>query len=75
MIDYFALALGHGLLAIALLRLVMRDAIDTDPLLESLKQEAEDKRKSAGTAARNAARRARADAGEAPPESEQHSNA
>jgi hypothetical protein len=24
MIDYFALALGHGLLAIALLRLVLR---------------------------------------------------
>ena len=59
MIDTFALALGHGLLAVALLRLVMRDAIDTDPLLEALKQEAEDKRKAAGAASRNAARKAR----------------
>ncbi|AOL93526.1 hypothetical protein [Porphyrobacter sp. LM 6] len=64
MIDYFALALGHGLLAIALLRLVMRDALDTDPLLESLRQEAEDNRKSAGAAARSAARRARSEDGE-----------
>ena len=55
-IDTFALALGHGLLAVALLRLVMRDALDTDPLLEALRKEAEDKRKAAGASARNAAR-------------------
>lgn len=36
MIDYFALALGHGLLAVALFRLVRRDELDVDPSLESL---------------------------------------
>ncbi len=34
MIDYFALALIHGLLAIAMLRLVRRDSLDLDPALE-----------------------------------------
>jgi hypothetical protein len=37
MIDYFALALGHGLMAIALLRLVLREDCDADPLIETLK--------------------------------------
>ncbi|TMM48351.1 hypothetical protein [Qipengyuania marisflavi] len=33
MIDYFALALTHGLLLLAVLRIVMRDALDSeDPL-------------------------------------------
>lgn len=51
MIDYFALALGHGLMAIALLRLVLREDLDGDPLLARLK---------ADTAAnRSAARKAR----------------
>ena len=51
MIDYFALALGHGLMAIALLRLVLREDLDGDPLLARLK---------ADTAAnRSAARRER----------------
>ncbi len=40
MIDYFALALGHGLLAIALLRLVWRDDLDVDPAIAA-NQEAE----------------------------------
>ncbi len=31
MIDYFALALGHGLLLIAFLRLVSRDELDEEP--------------------------------------------
>jgi len=38
MIDYFALALGHGLLAYAFLRLVQRDELDVDPILEQAKQ-------------------------------------
>lgn len=61
MIDYFALALGHGLLAIALLRLVMRPGLDADPLIEDLKSEAEGNRKATSIAGRNAARRAQAD--------------
>jgi len=35
MIDYFALALGHGLLALAVLRLVQREELDVDPVIES----------------------------------------
>jgi hypothetical protein len=61
MIDYFALALGHGLIAIALLRLVLRGELDVDPLIGSLKDEAEANRKAAGVSGRNAARRARQD--------------
>lgn len=35
LIDYFALVLGHGLLAIALLRLAMSEELDeTDPVIE-----------------------------------------
>jgi hypothetical protein len=59
MIDYFALALGHGLMVIALLRLVMRDALDFDPLIASITAEDADRRKSASIAGRNQARRAR----------------
>jgi hypothetical protein len=58
MIDYFALALGHGLLAIALLRLVMREGLDDDPLIAAITSETADNRKVASTAGRNAARRA-----------------
>lgn len=58
MIDYFALALGHGLMAIALLQLVMRADVDADPLLEKLKNDTA-KHRMAGSAAR---RRARAQA-------------
>ena len=59
MIDYFALALGHGLMVIALVRLLMRDALDTDPLLARIKAEDASRRKNASTSGRNAARRAR----------------
>lgn len=59
MIDYFALALGHGLIAIALLRLVLRDGLDADPLLADIAAETADNRKAASIAGRNAARRAR----------------
>ena len=61
MIDYFALALGHGLLAIALLRLVMRAGLDTDPLIEEIEAETTSNRKATSVAGRNAARRERAD--------------
>lgn len=33
MIDYFALALSHGLILIALIRLVSQKALDEDPKL------------------------------------------
>ena len=45
MIDYFALALGHGLLALALLRLALRGDVDADPLMTSLTKEAAARRK------------------------------
>jgi len=66
MIDYFALALGHGLLAIALLRLVMREGLDEDPLIGSINDEAKANRKATSTAGRNAARRERDDGEDAP---------
>ncbi|WP_324073550.1 MAG: hypothetical protein RSE14_10805 [Erythrobacter sp.] len=59
MIDYFALALGHGLMAIALLRLVLREDCDADPLIETLKADIAADRMATSTAGRNAARRAR----------------
>ena len=62
MIDYFALALGHGLLAIALLRLVMKPALDKDPLIGSIKDQAKGNRKVSSAAGRNTARRERDDA-------------
>lgn len=64
MIDYFALALGHGLMAIALLRLVLRADLDADPLIGQLKKDTADNRMAASTAGRNAARRARGSAPE-----------
>jgi hypothetical protein len=56
MIDTLALALGHGLMAIAMLRLVSRAGLDEDPLLGELAAEASSKRKAA-----SAARRAKGD--------------
>ena len=56
MIDTLALALGHGLMAIAMLRLVSRATLDEDPLLGELAAEASSKRKAA-----SAARRAKGD--------------
>jgi len=60
MIDYFALALGHGLMAIALLRLVLRADLDADPLIGQLKADTAENRMAASSAGRNAARRAKA---------------
>ncbi|WP_017666330.1 hypothetical protein [Porphyrobacter sp. AAP82] len=65
MIDTIALALGHGLLAIAMMRLVMREALDVDPLLGDIKSETEGNRKAASVSGRNEARRARRAASEA----------
>lgn len=59
MIDYFALALGHGLLAIALLRLVMRDGLDSDPLIDEITAETANNRQSVSASGRSAARRAK----------------
>ncbi|AOL24906.1 hypothetical protein Ga0102493_11777 [Erythrobacter litoralis] len=65
MIDQIALALGHGLLAVALLRLALRGDVDTDPLVEELKDEGAAKRRAHSSAGRKAARRT-ADAGPGP---------
>ena len=59
MIDTFALALGHGLLAIALLRLVIRPGLDIDPLIGGMTDKTEGNRKAASISGRNAARRAK----------------
>lgn len=53
MIDYIALALGHGLMAIALLRLVLRADCDADPLLGQIKADTEANRKAAKRRARD----------------------
>lgn len=68
MIDYSALALGHGLMAIALLRLVLRDDLDADPLLGRMKADAAENRKAASAAGRSAARRTKSGKDEAHPE-------
>ncbi|MEL7444517.1 MAG: hypothetical protein AAGK02_01740 [Pseudomonadota bacterium] len=57
MIDYFALALGHGLLVIAFLNLVRRDELDVDPALDPVAG-----RKSAGDRARDKRKAARTNA-------------
>jgi hypothetical protein len=63
MIDHIALAIGHGLLAVALLRLVLRAGLDDDPLIGSIEAAADEARKRKSSAGRKAARRAQ-DAGE-----------
>ena len=57
MIDTFALALGHGLLAVALWRLAMRAGLDEDPLIGSILAETKSKRQQGSAAGRSAARR------------------
>ncbi|AWW73387.1 hypothetical protein CD351_02975 [Erythrobacter sp. KY5] len=59
MIDYFALALGHGLLALALFRLVLREETDVDPRLKELDEKAQAAREAGSAASRNARRRER----------------
>lgn len=57
MIDYISLALGHALLAFALLRLVMRDDLDVDPDLEAHAEKLRAEREAATVAGRNKRRR------------------
>ncbi|MEM7702585.1 MAG: hypothetical protein AAF251_11660 [Pseudomonadota bacterium] len=45
MIDYLALSIGHGLLAVAFLRLALRDGLDIDPLLGGFKRRNAERRK------------------------------
>ncbi|WP_296719523.1 hypothetical protein [Erythrobacter sp.] len=68
MIDYFALALGHGLMAMAVLRLVLRPDMDVDPLLDRLNADMAANRKAASAAGRSAARSAKSGKGQAQPE-------
>jgi hypothetical protein len=63
MIDTLALALGHGLMALAMLRLLLRPGLDEDPLLEEIAAEMNSKREAASAAGRAAARRARSGEG------------
>ena len=58
MIDYLSLAIGHGLLAFALFRLVMREDVDVDPAIAGLKARADAEREASSVAGRNARRRA-----------------
>jgi hypothetical protein len=58
MIDTLALALGHGLMALAMLRLLLRPGLDEDPLLEEIAAAMNSKREAASAAGRAAARRA-----------------
>ena len=57
MIDYFALALGHGLLAIAFLRLVMRSDLDDDPSFHARPETSEPREEVNRAAARSLLRR------------------
>lgn len=58
MIDYIALSIGHGLLAIAFWHLFMRDGVDVDPLIDELHQAEKANRKATSIAGRAARRRA-----------------
>ena len=61
MIDYISLAIGHGLLAFALFKLVMREDLDVDPAIQSLKDKADAEREASSVAGRNARRRQQAE--------------
>lgn len=58
MIDTLALALGHGLMALAMLRLLLRKGLDEDPLLEEIAAEMSSNRQATSASGRAAARRA-----------------
>ncbi len=66
MIDYIALSIGHGLIAIALLRLVMRDGLDVDPLLVTFRDKERDRRKAGSHTGRAAKRRSNPEVEDAP---------
>ena len=44
MIDYFALAISHGLILIALIRIVGREELDLDPEIEARRAKAKRRR-------------------------------
>jgi len=64
LIDYFALALTHGLLIVMLMRLIGRDDVDVEPPMseEDVEAEAAAKPPASGAAARRAARKRRRNA-------------
>lgn len=62
MIDYIALSIGHGLMAIVLLRLFMNRDVDFDPLIEGVRDKMRENRMEASSAGRSAKRRADAQA-------------
>ena len=64
MIDYFALALTHGLLIIMLMRLIGRDDVDVEPLESEAEAQVESGSNPLETsaAARRTARKRRRDA-------------
>lgn len=59
MIDYIALSIGHALIAIALVRLFLWSAVDTDPMIGAMRDQLRHKRIEASSAGRHAKRRAR----------------
>ncbi len=69
MIDYIALSIGHGILAIAFLRMFLRDGLDVDPLLERLRQAEDERRKSRSRTGRARKERARTGREKAGPQS------
>jgi hypothetical protein len=77
MIDHIALSIGHALIAIALVRLFLREAVDIDPLIGALRDQLRQKRMAASGAGRHAKRRAEggADAEQAPAPADQPSAA
>ncbi len=47
MIDYIALTIGHALLGLAFWHLFGRDSVDSDPLIDAIESDADDKRREA----------------------------
>lgn len=70
MIDTLALALGHGLMALAMLRLLLRPGLDEDPLLEEIAATMNSNRQANSASSRAAARRARGEDGAGPESAE-----
>ncbi len=64
MIDYFSLALGHGLLALMALMLLVRDDLDDDPALGALDEAITKERHRASKARREKQQRARSQSGQ-----------
>ncbi len=47
MIDYIALTIGHALLGLAFWHLFGRDSVDSDPLIDAIENEADERRREA----------------------------